>query len=67
MLIKDVPVPVLAEPRSETEIEWKQTNFRVCRNQNMNISKKIIIEDEDPYNIGGYSSSDDGQNERYFS
>lgn len=29
----------------------------------MNIPKKIIMEDEDPYNIGGYSSSDDDKNE----
>lgn len=33
----------------------------------MNFPKKIMLDEEDPYNIGGYSSSDDGGNERYFS
>jgi len=32
----------------------------------MNKPKKIMMNDEDPYNIGGYSSSDDDRNERYF-
>lgn len=33
----------------------------------MNFFKKIVLDEEDFYNIGGYSSLDDGGNERYFS
>lgn len=29
----------------------------------MNFPKKIVLDEDDPYNIGGYSSSDDGGNE----
>lgn len=67
MLITNVPVPVPTEARSQNEISSKTTNFGVCRNESMNIPKKIMMEDEDPYNIGGYSSSDDDKNERYLS
>lgn len=67
-MIKQVSVPVPTEPRSKTryqvQLKTSLEFFSGAANKSMNIPKKIMMDNEDPYNIGGYSSSDDDRNER---